>query len=214
MTDFYDQDRLSKLREIMPRFVAHARVGDTIEFGLRGDPHFPMEFNDNRPTGEIVKIKNAGTESATIRVRTSKGALVNLPAHSIDPRRVWEYDTPTFERVLARSQPQPPSARNDESSYRSSNTSIANEQFEALQNRVSSLASQLDAEINESRNFNSALIASFSELANEVSRSSSTATPFANTFTKEYRGMMESGVLPRKEPSPFDSDFSDSDQDY
>lgn len=210
MATYYDGDRVSKIREIMPRFNAHARVGDRIDFGLRGDPFWPGDFDSARPSGTITKVKNVGTENATIRVRTDLGGVVDIPAHNIDPRRVWEYDDQTFQRVLSRTTPVEPVGPTSVS-YRSS--SARNDGLDDLRHKVEQLADRFDREYRDSRSFNGALIASFNELAGEVQKTGETATPFASTFTKEYRSMMDTGAVPKKQPV-FDSDFSDSDDDF
>ena len=210
MAGYYDESRVAKLKEIIPRFVSHARVGDNIEFGLRGDPYWPAEFDSTRPKGQIVRVKGVGTDHATIRVKTDKGAMVDIPAHNIDPRRVWEFDTPTFNRVLQRTQPVSENASNaGGSNYRGSSI---NDGFADLRAKVDQLANRLDQEMKDNRSFNGALISSFNELAGEVSRSSPGDTPFSNTFTNEYRAMMDNGnVTAKGAPSPFESDFTDSD---
>ena len=199
---YYDADRVSHLKEIMPKFVAHARPNDRILMGLRDDPSYPYS-DDSRPSATVIKVKNAGTVDATLRVRTDNGAVVDLAAGNIHPKRVWEFDDETYERVLARTQRTAVNA----TSYRSSEES---ESFASLRNRIDELSSRLDTEMRDSKMFNKALIQSFSELAGEVSSDNPSAKPFATTFNSEYRSMM-GGQAPQKQPSPFDSDFTDSD---
>lgn len=207
MAKYYDPDRVERIKEIMPRFVAHARPRDRILMGLRGDSLWPAEYDSHRPSAEIIKVKNVGSEDATLRVRTDKGAVLDIPAANIHPKRVWEFSDDSFEKVLARTKPM--ASTGAAASYRGSSV---DDGFNDLRSKVEQLSSRLDQEMRDARSFNGALIQSFSELCGEMSRGSSDKMPFASTFSNEYRSMIkDGGGLPDKGPSPFDSDFSDSD---
>lgn len=206
MEDYYNSDRVSKIKEILPRFTKHCRVGDRIMWGLKGDPYWPKIYDENRPAGVITRVKNVATEGATLRVRTDAGTVVDVPAYNVHPERVWEFEDTTFEKVLERSRAEDPS-------YRASKVKSQNDGLDDIREKLNMLSARMDKELHTSREFNGALISSFNELAGEVHRSSGIpdSTPFAANFTKEYRSMMQNPNA--KETKVFDSDFSDSDED-
>ena len=204
MSEYFDPERVEKIKEIMPRFTKHCRVGDRIQFGLEGDTHYPEAFRTNRPAGVVTKIKNVNTPLATLRVRTDSGQVVDVPHSTVNPERLWDFEEKTFAKVLARTQPA--RAAGAEPTFRAS--AARNDGLDDLRAKVDQLNQRLDAELSSSRSFNGALIASFNELAGEVHKQGGDTTPFASSFTKEYRSMIQDPV---RSPAVFDSDFSDSD---
>lgn len=220
MADLYEEDRVRRLARIQRSFSSCVRVGDEVEFGLAGDPLFPEEYRSSRPQGKVIRVKGVGTDGASIRVKLASGSVVDVMPYSLDPRRVWEFTDEFFPRVVKRNQSSPEATTTTslkdapavpESSY---GNMVPKSDYEALLQKVDMLSSRLDKEVAESKNFNGAIVASFSEMANEVRKVSTDDTPFCNTFSKEYRSMVESGGGPKATNSPFDSDFSDSDDNY
>ena len=215
MAQIYDEDRVKRLSKIQRSFCSAVRVGDIVEFGLQGDPQFPEEYRGSRPKGKVIRVKGVGTDGASIRVKLNTGSVVDVMPYSLDPRRVWEFSDEHFPSVVKRNQPAistsdvapPPSS---EEKYGSM---VPKSEYEALLSKVDMLSSRLDKEVADNKNFNGAIVASFSEMANEVRKVSKEDTPFCNTFTTEYRQMVNNGAPP-KQASPFDSDFSDSDDNY
>lgn len=206
MTELYDSDRVSRIGNIARRFSTAVRVGDEVAFGLVGDPSFPEDFKASRPMGRVTRVKGVGTDSASIRVRLKTGSVVDIMPHTIDPRRVWEFTDEHFPKVLARTRGGGAPAASTGKEYRNSAPAGS---YEALVAKVDALTVRLDEEIRENRNFSGALVASFNEMAGEVSKVSPDS-PFCKTFTNEYKGMMRASTEP-KTSSPFESDFSDSD---
>lgn len=217
MSRYYETDRISRLKHICPTFNKHVREGDDIAFGIKGDDSFPSDYENNRPYGRVVKVKNVGTENAAIRVRMNDtGRTVDIAPHNVDPRRVWEWTDASFEKVLERSRPAAvgPTAEIDAAPFRGA-TQARDDVAELMELRakVDALSARIDEDSKQTEKFNGALISSFSELASEVSNAipGTGSTPFSDILSKEYRGMMKNGgQLPRRPPSPFESDFSDS----
>lgn len=207
MAELYDTDRVTRIGKIARRFATACRVGDEIEFGLKGDPAFPPEYESSRPTGKIIRVKNEGTDNASIRVRLTSGKVVDVMPHTVDPKRVWEFTDDTFPKVLARHTRAP--ASEPAPAYRNSAEPGS---YEALLQKVEALQARLDDEIRENRSFNGALVSSLNEMAGEVSKVNPNSA-FCQTFTSEYSDMMRGRALPPPEASPFDSDFTDSDVD-
>ena len=219
MSDLYEEDRVRRLARIQRSFCSCVRVGDEVEFGLAGDPLFPQEYRNSRPKGKVIRVKGVGTDGASIRVKLTSGSVVDVMPYSLDPRRVWEFTDEFFPEVVKRNQKaskttsetpngRPPAV---EEAY---GNMVPKSEYEALLRKVDMLSSRLDKEVRESKNFNGAMVASFSEMANEVRKvAKEDVTPFCDTFSKEYRTMIESGGG-RTTNSPFDSDFSDSDDNY
>ena len=213
MAELYEASRVEKIGRIARRFSTAVRVGDEVEFGLMGDPEFPADYRSNRPGGKVIKVKNAGTDSASIRVRLTTGKSVDVMPHTVDPRRCWEFTDEHFPKVLARTQANSSGGSSAAPKYGRGAT-VPRDSYEALLAKVDALSSRLDEEMRESRNFNGAMVASFNEMAGEVSKVNPEA-PFCKTFNSEYRGMMDKKPKAQHMASPFDSDFeSDSDADY
>ena len=206
MSELYSQDRVKRLSCIQRSFCTAVRVGDLVEFGLKGDPHFPDEYLVNRPTGKVIRVKRVGTDGASIRVKLTTGSVVDVMPYSLDPRRVWEFTDVHFPEVVKRTQP----AEDDSSDAPRVNDDhipadmVRRSDYDNLLAKVDAISSRLEKESIENRNFNGAMVASFAEIANGSN------TPFCKSFTEEYKTMIEEGPL-HKTASPFDSDFSDSD---
>ena len=214
MSQIYDEDRVRRLSKIQRSFCSAVRVGDVVEFGLQGDPQFPEEYRSNRPAGKVIRVKGVGTDGASIRVKLNTGSVVDVMPYSLDPRRVWEFSDEHFPNVVKRNKPEGSTdvspVPNFDANY---GNMVPKSEYEALLSKVEMLSNRLDKEVADNKNFNGAIVASFSEMANEVRKVSKEDTPFCNTFTTEYRQMVNSGAPP-KQASPFDSDFSDSDDNY
>lgn len=220
MSELYSEDRVRRLARIQRSFSSCVRVGDEVEFGLAGDPLFPQEYRSNRPKGKVIRVKGVGTDGASIRVKLTSGSVVDVMPYSLDPRRVWEFTDEFFPEVVKRNHKAPETTSETpggppavlEKDY---GNMVPKSEYEALLQKVDMLSSRLDKEVQENKNFNGAIVASFSEMANEVRKvSKDDTTPFCDTFSKEYRTMVESGGAPKATNSPFDSDFSDSDDNY
>ena len=218
MSELYNEDRVRRLARIQRSFSSCVRVGDQIEFGLAGDPLFPQEYRGNRPKGRVIRVKGVGTDGASIRVKLTSGSVVDVMPYSLDPRRVWEFTDEFFPQVVKRNQTNvestTESSKNEPLPSPTYGSMVPKSDYEALLKKVDILSSRLEKEVEESKNFNGAIVASFSEMANEVRKVSKEDTPFCNTFSDQYRSMVESGGVQKSMSSPFDSDFSDSDENY
>lgn len=212
MAEYYDPKRVDILRQIMPVFLSHARKNDEILFGLTGDPYYPQEFDHHRPTGKIIRIKNEGTENATIRVRVDNGAVCDLAAGNIAPDRLWEYTPASWNNVLSRlseeteKEAKPPPIPTLPPSSDGS--------FEDIRQRLDQLATRVEKELAKNGEFNSAMVHSFGQLASEVARTSDRAD-FAKDFKKQYTGMIKANpaTKPKRQARAFDSDFDGSSED-
>lgn len=203
MTQLYDAERLQKIGEIMPRFCQHVQEGDEIAFGLEGDPLFPTEYKEDRPVGIVTKVKSTG-DAATLRVQMKNGNVIDIPPHSVDPQRVWEFTDDTFQQVLKRSiEKNMPS---EEPDYRGAESAEVNE-LQSLREEFRNMRETFAREVQESKNFNNTLIATLHEMASDVCRNNENSG-FCSVFSDEYKKMMNSEP---KGSSPFESDFSDSD---
>ena len=220
MSELYKEDRVRRLARIQRSFCSCVRVGDEVEFGLAGDPLFPQEYRSSRPKGKVIRVKGVGTDGASLRVKLATGSVVDVMPYSLDPRRVWEFSDEFFPEVVKRNQKDPETTSETpngplmalEKDY---GNMVPKSEYDTLLQKVDMLSSRLDKEGAENKNFNGAIVASFSEMANEVRKvAKDDITPFCDTFSKEYRTMVESGAAPKGANSPFDSDFSDSDDNY
>ena len=219
MSELYKEDRVRRLARIQRSFSSCVRVGDEVEFGLAGDPLFPQEYRNSRPKGKVIRVKGVGTDGASIRVKLTSGSVVDVMPYSLDPRRVWEFSDEFFPEVVKRNQKAPETMSEIPSGPPVAETGYGNmvpkSEYESLLQKVNMLSTRLEKEVQENKNFNGAIVASFSEMANEVRKvAKDDTTPFCDTFSKEYRTMVESGGAPEAKNSPFDSDFSDSDDNY
>ena len=106
MPGVYDPERVSRLSKISTKFHAHAAVGDRIVLGVDGDDQMPARYRSSagRPGGVVTKIKNEGTENATLRVQMDEGRTVDLHPYQLDGGKIWEFDESSWPKVLARSQ--------------------------------------------------------------------------------------------------------------
>jgi len=201
--NIYNDQRIARLAEICPVFTSNAQVGDTIEFGLKGDEFFPSEYETNRPTGKIIKIKNQGTPDATIRVRTTDGKTTDVAAHTVSPYKVWEYDDTTYRNKL------------EQKKYRSSSSSsnVTLSDVDALKQKVEELQSRLESTLTQEKDFKKAIMASMNELANEMGGGDEEGKSFSSVFQREYRNATMKKNS--KKEIVFDSDMSDmSDGEY
>lgn len=202
--NIYNEQRIARLAEICPVFTSNAQVGDTIEFGLKGDEFFPSEYETNRPTGKIIKIKNQGTPDATIRVRTTDGKTTDVAAHTVSPYKVWEYDDATYRNKL------------EQKKYRSSSSSSSKgalSEVDVLKQKVEELQSRLESTVTQERDFKKAIMASMNELASEMGGGDEEGKSFSSVFQREYRNATMKKKV--KKQIVFDSDMSDmSDGEY
>ena len=215
MSELYEQDRVQRLSRIQRSFSSAVRTGDQIEFGLRGDPLFPPDYKSSRPQGRVMRVKGVGTDGASIRVRLTNGSVVDVMPYTLDPRRVWEFTDDHFQKVVERNNVASLGTEREDPSYGNAKT-VPKSEYDALLQKVELLSTRLDKEVRETKNFNGALVASFSEMADEVRKVSKEDTPFCNKFSTEYRSMVEAGDI-KDVKSPFDSDFgssSDEDNNY
>jgi hypothetical protein len=197
----YDPERVAKLAEIATKFTSHAMVGDEIVLGIAGDPEMPARYrNGARPKGVITRIKNEGTEHATLRVHLDTGKTIDLAPHNISGERVWEFTDASWAKVLARnSEPAP----KKNAAYRGSASSSGDE-LSSLREQLSSLSAKYDRDMAEAKEFNSALVDSIAQITGEVVQTNPNAK-FSRVFQSEYKGMSKNS----KEASPFDSDIDD-----
>lgn len=209
MSSLYDAERVKRLARIQRSFSSAVRVGDEVAFGLKGDPEFPPEYRSNRPIGKVVRVKGVGTDAAAIRVKLNSGSTVNVMPYSLDPRNVWEFTDEHWPKVKRRFEPDEPetSAVTQSPSY--GNSTVPKSEYDALLAKVEMLSSRFDREMAEAKDFNGALVASFSEMADEVRKVSNDDASFCRTFAREYKTMVNQQSP--AQPSPYDSDaFSDS----
>ena len=199
MSQTYNPERIAKLAEISCKFTAHAAVGDEILLGIEGDEMMPAKYRGARPTGTIIKIKNEGTENATLRVQMSNGKLVDLPPFNVDGAKVWEFKDSTWEKVLARN------GMGGGDKYKGSSTSSPNDEVLALRQQMSQMTQRFDEKMAQSEQFNHALVESIAQITGEVAQANPGAK-FSRVFQQEYKGMSKS-----QGESPFDSDIEDDD---
>ena len=203
----YDKQRIDRISNIVPVFTTHAMVGDRIVFGLEGDPLYPRSYLSARPSGVITRIKNQGKPSATLRVRMDRnGKHVDIDCTNVGPERLWEFEPDTYERVVERSTPVEERKSVNEGGGGAAHVSLST--YDQLRERVERLACRLEAASLEDKNFRKAMVASMSELANELAKTTSGGEQsFSNQFAKEYKTMKEKN--PDVPDKAFDSDFSD-----
>lgn len=214
MAQLYESDRVDRLARIQRSFSSAVRVGDHVVFGLKGDPAFPPEYRSNRPKGKVVRVKGVGTDGASLRVRLDSGSLVDVMPYSLDPRRVWEFSDESFEKVVQRNQPQQESVPVQSHQYPDYGGMVPKSEYDKLLAKVDIISSRLEKEVANNKDFNGAIVASFSEMADEVRRVSTKSTPFCDTFSTEYRNMVDSRGTAKHTRSPFDSDFNSDSDDY
>lgn len=197
MASIYDPERVSRLSQISTKFHAHAAVGDTVLLGIEGDKQMPAKYRSSgRPKGTITRIKNEGSENATIRVQLDGGRSVDLQPYSIDAARVWEFTDDSWKKVLARSSP--------ETAYRGSGAK-GPEDVVHLRQQLTDMTQRFDREMAEAKSFNNALVESIAQITGEIQQSNPGAK-FSRVFQEEYRGMSRN-----RGANPFDSDMDDSD---
>ena len=203
----YDKQRIDRISKIVPVFTTHAMVGDRIVFGLEGDPLFPRSYQTARPCGVITKIKNHGKPSATLRVRMDRnGKHVDIDCTNVGPDRLWEFEPGTYEKVVERSTPVEERESVKEHGGGAAHVSLST--YDQLRERVETLACRLEAASLEDKNFRKAMVASMSELANELSNTTNgSEKSFSSQFAKEYKTMQQNN--PDVPDKAFDSDFSD-----
>lgn len=194
----YEPERVSRLAQISTKFHAHAAVGDRIVLGIQGDDQMPAKYRGgNRPEGTIVKIKNEGSENSTLRVQLDSGKRIDLHPYHLAGDRVWEFTDDSWDKVLARSNPEQAQA-----SYRGSSS---NDEILAMRQQLSSMQQNFDREMAEAKSFNNALVESIAQITGEIASGNPNAK-FSSVFQEEYRGMAK-----QHKASPFDSDMDDSD---
>lgn len=199
MTEVYDPDRIARLAQISTKFHAAAAVGDEIQLGIEGDSQMPARYRGGaRPTGTIVKVKNAGTEHSTLRVQMESGRMIDLHPYSIAGDRVWEFSDRSWPNVLARNNPAAA-----EKAYRGSSQ---NDDLAAMRKQMNDMAQRFEQEMAEAKNFNNALVESIHAISNDIRKVDPNAK-FASTFATEYAGMRKT-----REASPFDSDIESGDE--
>ena len=196
----YDPERVSKLAEIATKFTSHAMVGDEIVLGIAGDPEMPARYRSGaRPKGVITRIKNEGTEHATLRVHLDTGKTIDLAPHNISGERVWEFTDASWAKVLTRSEPA--SKKSSSEAYRGS---ASGNDLTSLREQLSSLSAKYDRDMAEAKEFNSALVDSIAQITGEVVQTNPNAK-FSRVFQSEFKGMSKNA----KEASPFDSDIEE-----
>lgn len=193
----YEPERLEKIGNIMSRFRSNAKVGDEIEFGLKGDPEFPKEYLKDRPYGRIIRVKAGGTDNASLKVRMNTGRVVVVPPHSVDKSRVWEFSDAHFPKVLERIERESPTE------YRGSDYGKESD-YQLLIRKVNALSNQVTSVVEDRREFDRAVVESISAMSGELADVNPHSS-YASSFSKEFRSSHKESV----DPSPFDSDFSD-----
>tara|TARA_B100000683_G_scaffold277662_1_gene337782 strand:+ start:2292 stop:2933 length:642 start_codon:yes stop_codon:yes gene_type:complete len=207
---YYDSDRVQRIGKIATKFASAVQVGDRIEFGMVGDPQYPAEYRSNRPCGVVTRVKNAGTDGASIRVRLDSGRIADIMPHTIDPRRVWEFSEEDFPKVRARERAKAGLDDTPPPTFRAQRVEPGS--YEALLAKVDALATKLDEEIRDNRQFSGALVASLNEISGEVYRSNPDSQ-FCKNFNDSYQTNIHDRPPSKAAPSPFDSDFDDSDHE-
>ena len=200
MTHVYDPKRVARLAQISTKFHSHAAVGDEVHLGIEGDDQMPASYRGARPTGTIVKIKNEGSESSTLRVQMKNGRTVDLHPFTVAGDRVWEFTDKSWEKVLARNQPEAPSTKDTE--YRGSSKM---DEVALMRKEMQNMSQRFDREMAETKHFNNALVESIAAITGEIEAVNPSAK-FSKCFRQEYKGMKHS-----KEPSPFLSDMESDD---
>lgn len=189
MSSIYNTERLEKISQIMPQFSKVADVGDTVLFGLEGDPSFPEKYNENRPTGQITSIEAENDDDVLVTVKMSNGNTKKISSTTISPYDVWEFDDGSFQNVMAR-ESRKAAARAEAEEYRGTKEDEAS--VSTLKEEILKLSSELKAEKEYSRNFHNTLIASMQEMANDICKldSKNEGAEFCRVFRTEYTKML------------------------
>lgn len=182
----FDQERIAKIREIMPKFADVAMVGDRVMMGLQGDPMDPYKGND-RPTATIV---NKSADEVTLKMADNSRRTVSK--YAIAPKDVWEFTDDSFKNVLTREKAKVMEASRAE-------TTTVQAKSNDLASEVAQLRSELATERNLTRDFHKTYIASMRELAADVCKIDAATgnkhASFCRTFRDQYSKMESRGEL-------------------
>ena len=210
MATLYDSDRVRRLANVQRTFTTAVRVGDSLAFGIRGDPSFPPEYMEDRPTGVVKRVKNVGTCGASIRVKLDKsGKSIDVLPYQLDPRRIWEFTEECFPNVVKRSQPDAYDSSEpvDSHTYGRQSSNVPYSEYQALLQKVEILQSRLEKSEEDNASFNGAMVASITEMADEVRNGRDPkSAPFCHKFTETYKSYLHSEPSGPRE-AVFASDF-------
>ena len=185
----FDNDRVSKIGQIMPQFSQVARPGDQVLMGLEGDPMFPTKYRgSNRPTAVIQNVDQEGDEY-TVNLKLSDGSTKEVSSMSLSPADVWEFTDDTFQNVVEREKAsaqhraEAELAAQQDTDYRGTND---------LSREVQELKNELNAERELNKTFHNTVIDSFREFANDICKlDKNQACQFCHVFNNQYNQMME-----------------------
>ena len=202
--EVFSPDRVSRLAKISTKFHAHAAVGDRVVLGIKGDDQMPARYRNaaTRPSGTIVKIKNEGTERATLRVQLDTGRNVDLLPYQLDGGRVWEFAESSWPKVLARSRGTDAAS----SSYRGSSPG---DDLSQMRQQMNDMTQRFDRQMAEQQTFSNALVESIAQITGEMQQSNPGKGGFSKVFQEEYRGMNK---RVKEEGPVFDSDIGSDDE--
>ena len=99
MADLYDNERVNKIKDVMPAFLNVARSGDAVYMGLKGDPCFPKTWNDDakRPYGTI-----ASNNGEQVVIDLADGNRETYEAGMLNGAKLIEFTQDGLERVMNR----------------------------------------------------------------------------------------------------------------
>lgn len=195
----YNRERVEALSAIVPKFLAHVKTGDMLHLGIKTDQFFPPQWSDStvRPIVEVVQVRNGGSDSAVVRGKIKSGVgagkVVDLVPHTLDPTKLFEPSTSTYELWLQRSAPKRPIKT----------AAVKFDGLDELRKLVAELSSRLDSTAKEDEAFRKAMLARLPP--SQETKKDETEVVVADAEPSKSK--------PPKLASAFDSDPDLSDED-
>lgn len=203
----FDPERVSKISQIMPQFGKVAQPGDTVLMGLEGDPLFPTDWKDSRPTAKVLGVQERANDQL-VSLQMQDGTVQTVSSMSLAADQVWEFDDTSFRNVLERQR------RQTDTEYRGVDNATKNDMetlqamrndietlkesmaqyrgTNALQDEIKDLRLQLQAERDQTKAFHNTVIASMNEMAGDICKldSSGKSTEFCQVLKSEYSKLL------------------------
>ena len=197
----FEQDRVTKISQIMPQFCKVANTGDTVLMGLEGDPLYPSDFKSSRPSATITNVSHRKNDSL-VSLKMPDGSIKEVSSMTLAADQVWEFDDASFRNVMERQQkkhaPTQPEYRgvDDFNSLKKEISQLRNELNDAkyrgsndmikeMKTEMNSMKEQLNAEKIASKNFQNTIIESMNQMAADVCNVNPNAE-FCQVLNKEY----------------------------